>query len=437
MYVMTYGMKALGPFLISIATGIISGLLYIFFNIALPQLDIEQYSMYWMCHVAIVGFLVANILYNYFKCVMCPHGGEKYDIVVRELADATGYEYPEDEDGIDGKKRDFERVMMERHRGRRLHNESVRQQNPAAQQQQQLSQSAPSTSSDSSDSSASPTPPVPIQQSGSDGVRAADSRPPPAWVVLGSHEWSFCVRTNQPKPPRSHFDHVSRSLVLNMDHYCPWMANCVGYFNYRYFLNFLIYVWSAMVYALIFAYPLFKASQFSKMYRKRARKGYDIHSEVDKWTMEKASHMPRDQRQMITMGYMICASVGIAVFFLMAFHIYLAASAQTTIEFHANISRRRRARHRGIKWTNPYDLGWYRNLQQVYGKKLGFMALLPSSREPEYLPLPIPGEKGFRKNMLADRKKIDYVESEHRGDLEMGDVDDEQPLLQRNRVLVV
>jgi len=30
------------------------------------------------------------------------------------------------------------------------------------------------------------------------------------------------------KPPRSHFDSVTQRLVLNMDHFCPWVVNCVG-----------------------------------------------------------------------------------------------------------------------------------------------------------------------------------------------------------------
>ena len=54
-----------------------------------------------------------------------------------------------------------------------------------------------------------------------------------------------------PKAPRSHFDHVTKKLVLNMDHYCPWMFNVVGYMNYRYFVLFLGYVFTACVYGVL------------------------------------------------------------------------------------------------------------------------------------------------------------------------------------------
>eukprot|EP00959_Pyramimonas_sp_CCMP1952_P307001 6425430-Pyramimonas_sp.AAC.1 len=43
--------------------------------------------------------------------------------------------------------------------------------------------------------------------------------------------------------------------VTRMDHHCPWMANCVGHYNYRYFFNFLFYLWSFALYTVIMAWP--------------------------------------------------------------------------------------------------------------------------------------------------------------------------------------
>ncbi|GMI21174.1 hypothetical protein TeGR_g6669 [Tetraparma gracilis] len=95
---------------------------------------------------------------------------------------------------------------------------------------------------------------------------------------------------------------------------------------------------------------------------------------------------------------MMCLSIGIAVSCLLGFHLFLSVTSQTTIEFHGNVSSWRRARHRGLLWSNPYDLGWRRNLQNIWGESLTPLALLPSTREPEYLPLPLPGPRGKRES---------------------------------------
>ena len=60
------------------------------------------------------------------------------------------------------------------------------------------------------------------------------------------------------KPPRSHFDNVTRRLILNMDHFCPWTTNTIGYFNRKFFILFLVYTTLTCAWAALSLYPFGK-----------------------------------------------------------------------------------------------------------------------------------------------------------------------------------
>jgi hypothetical protein len=113
----------------------------------------------------------------------------------------------------------------------------------------------------------------------------------------------------------------------------------------------------------------------------------------------------REEKMLLTLSFMLCAALLFAILLLGGFHVYLTGTAQTTIEFHANWSHRKRARKAGKKWKNPYDLGWKRNWQQVYGSQHWLLAMLPSTREPEFLPVPLAGHKGRRPQIQTGLEK--------------------------------
>jgi palmitoyltransferase len=58
----------------------------------------------------------------------------------------------------------------------------------------------------------------------------------------------FCRKCTAWKPERCHHCSVCGRCVLKMDHHCVWVANCVGAYNYKFFLLFLMYTFAATVF---------------------------------------------------------------------------------------------------------------------------------------------------------------------------------------------
>jgi palmitoyltransferase ZDHHC2/15/20 len=43
------------------------------------------------------------------------------------------------------------------------------------------------------------------------------------------------------KPDRTHHCSVCNRCVLNMDYQCPWIHNCIGFYNRKVFILILVY----------------------------------------------------------------------------------------------------------------------------------------------------------------------------------------------------
>mgnify|MGYP000170147107 FL=1 len=78
--------------------------------------------------------------------------------------------------------------------------------------------------------------------------------PPEEDEEVGNHKSNseklrrFCRKCTAWKPERCHHCSVCGRCVLKMDHHCVWVANCVGAYNYKFFLLFLLYTFAATVF---------------------------------------------------------------------------------------------------------------------------------------------------------------------------------------------
>ncbi|XP_065884392.1 palmitoyltransferase ZDHHC2-like isoform X2 [Dysidea avara] len=164
----------------------------------------------------------------------------------------------------------------------------------------------------------------------------------------------YCSRCHLIKPDRCHHCSLCGRCVLKMDHHCPWINNCVGFSNYKFFFLFLFYTIVLCLYI-----------GFSSLYD--VLRAWEHHSNGDfdvSWVRFNTVFL-----------FFMCLVFTCGAGFLFVFHIYLVLKNRTTLEsgraprfvFRRNCS-------------NAYDLGWRRNLQQIFGTNLliGFLPISSS-----------------------------------------------------------
>ena len=174
-----------------------------------------------------------------------------------------------------------------------------------------------------------------------------------------SYRW--CRHCNCIKPPRAHHDSILGRCVLDMDHYCPWMHNCIGYGNYRYFVLFMAYLLLGCIYVV--------ATDIILFYEFNDKEGKDV--------------LYYQQLQDALMySFTIAIAAGLAVGILLLWHVYLSLTNQTTIEFYINMEERAEAKEAGTIYKNPFDKGWRKNLRRVFGEGSLCRLTLISLRKP-------------------------------------------------------
>jgi len=156
----------------------------------------------------------------------------------------------------------------------------------------------------------------------------------------------YCKWCAKYKPDRCHHCRVCRTCILRMDHHCPWIYNCVGFRNHKFFFLLLFY---SSICCILIVFTMHRSLQ-------RA-----ISPET-----------PFTEMFALLFGETLASVLGFMVTVFLGFHVWLMQKALTTIEFCEKSMKRT-----GYD-SSSFDRGLYKNIRSVLGDN-PVLWLLPCS----------------------------------------------------------
>jgi len=166
---------------------------------------------------------------------------------------------------------------------------------------------------------------------------------PPNWGFYMGDETKrrrYCKMCNVWKPDRTHHCSICNRCILNMDHHCPWINNCVGFYNRKFFIQLLGYVYASLLVVVFGTLP--------ELWRRGCCLFFTPQG-ADTWFI--VSFM-----LVLVMFLLSLLLLGTLTQFI-KFHVKLVLDNYTTIE---NLEREEDAK-------SKFDIGRSRNWEQVFG----------------------------------------------------------------------
>ncbi|KAK9761401.1 palmitoyltransferase for Vac8p [Basidiobolus ranarum] len=154
----------------------------------------------------------------------------------------------------------------------------------------------------------------------------------------------FCRKCRVEKPDRAHHCSVCQECVLKMDHHCPWVNNCVGFGNQKFFYLFIFYGSLYCTFICLTTLP----PLIHLLYLENGFMLLDVH-----WVF-----------LVLAGGLFSICLIGFT-----GFHTSMILNNLTTIETYQKHNYKIDGEPSSHKYVNLFDLGKRRNFMQVLGPK--------------------------------------------------------------------